>query len=59
MKAFVIFCIVWYAFATIVNLLSFGIAVGEDSRETAIPAFIRFCGYTFFLLWATSALVWG
>lgn len=59
MKAFMIFSIVWYAVAAIVNLLSFGIAVGEDDREKGITAFIRTCGYAFFFVLATCALVWG
>jgi hypothetical protein len=59
MKAFIIFSIVWYVIAAIVNLLSFGIAVGEDDREKGIPALIRLCGYTFFLIVAICALAWG
>ena len=59
MKAFVIFCIAWYAIAAVVNLLSFGVAVGEENRETGVSALIRFFGYLFFLLIAICALAWG
>lgn len=59
MKTFVVISLIWYIFIFITNILSVGIAVGEDDRETGLSALFRIIVCVFFIIGASIALIWG